>query len=200
MNAQALPPLIGLTGFARSGKDNVSATLSLVHSYEGWSFADNLREALYELDPVVGFEKSLRHLVDTRGWDEIKSDRFHAPEVRRLMQAMGDAGRSVFGSDAWIRALDKDIRDTGGFGPDRPIVIDDVRIDAEAEWIRAHGGRVWHVTRRGVGPINDHLTEGGISDSLIDARIHNDFDVKHLTVLIEHALSSPTRAAQPTAA
>ncbi|MGC0252685.1 hypothetical protein [Pseudactinotalea sp. Z1748] len=181
------PPLIGLHGYAGAGKDTVADILHDIRGYESFAFADNVREALYRLDPLVGAEVTVRSLVDDIGWDRAKWHRLYGPEVRRLMQYMGtDVGRQMFGPQVWVNALAEDLAFEGSLHEgrithDSLVVVSDVRFDSEAQWVRDHGGVVWHITRPGVGPLNTHSSESGISPDLIDRIIVNDSDLTKLT-------------------
>src|SRR5699024_8369515 len=131
------------------------------------AFADNVREALYRLDPLVGPEVTIRSLVDDIGWDRAKWHRLYGPEVRRLMQYMGDVGRQMFGPQVWVNALADDLAFEGSLcegriAPDSLVVVSDVRFTSEAQWVRNLGGAVWHITRPGVGSLNPHSSEAGI--------------------------------------
>ena len=62
---------------------------------------------------------------------------------------------------------------------------------AAAHRQRSRGGRVWRVSRPGVGPINDHISEVGLDDYPFDAVIDNDgtLDDLHERVLAELTLN-----------
>src|SRR5690625_1508688 len=120
------PHLIGIHGHAGSGKDTVAQML-MPMGYEQFAFADNVREALIRLDPLLTTDTSLCHLVETMGWEQMKRHRIYGPEVRRLMQAMGTGvGQEMFGTRLWSHMLEEEIADTGGFGNGRRVVISDV--------------------------------------------------------------------------
>jgi dephospho-CoA kinase len=104
---------IGLSGYARSGKDSVAAFLN-DYGYERRAFADKLREALYRLNPTVKYKfwkifshrTSLQKLVDRKGWDWAK---VHSSDVREYLQRMGtEVGREMFGANFWVDQAMKD--------------------------------------------------------------------------------------------
>ena len=87
--------IIGLSGYARSGKDTVAELLGLNYGFKRISFALPMRDALYRLNPIVkgsivGEELRLAEYVDHFGWEDAKA----LPEVRRLLQVFGKIGRS----------------------------------------------------------------------------------------------------------
>ena len=148
-----IPRLIGITGYARHGKDTIASVLVKDSGYNRIALADKMREALLALDPIVyastdpldaGVVERLSDHVEAGGWDEAKK----LPEVRRLMQYMGtEAGRKVLGEDVWIEALAKGFR--GFYNDECRIVIPDIRFVNEARWIARCGGEVWLVQRPG---------------------------------------------------
>lgn len=64
--------IIGLSGYARSGKDTVASFLVSEYAFERISFADPIRDILYALNPSVDGE-SLISMVDNYGWEIAKS-------------------------------------------------------------------------------------------------------------------------------
>ena len=59
--------IIGLSGYARSGKDTVAELLCLNYDYKRVSFADPMREALYVLSPKLDSIVRLSEYVDDYG-------------------------------------------------------------------------------------------------------------------------------------
>lgn len=185
-----IPPLIGLSGYARTGKDSVATVLSALFGYERFAFADGIRTMLEILDPMIGLETSLTREVAASGWDAVKGDRFHGAEARRLMQLMGDAGRRLFGPNAWVTALESVIAEQVGQFGQSPIVVSDVRFPNEAEWVRRNGGVIWRVDRPGVGPINGHVSEKYIEEISPDLVLQNDGDLSCLAEKVEDAIAA----------
>jgi dephospho-CoA kinase len=97
--------IIGLSGYAQSGKDTVAELLCLNYGYKRISFADPMRDAIYTLNPYVEGGNRVADLVDEYGWDVAKAN----PEVRRLLQVFGtEVGRKQFGENFWVQqAFDK---------------------------------------------------------------------------------------------
>lgn len=165
------PRLIGLSGYAQSGKDTVAGIVGSLYGHERRAFADKVREYVYNVNPIVSrmrdgekFHDSLQFLVHLLGWDEAKK----IPEVRRLLQAAGTNAREMFGDLVWIQATFKDMLYS------KPYVISDVRFQNEAKWIKAQGGVVLRIERVGVEAINDHISEHDLDDWDFDGRIQND--------------------------
>ncbi len=173
---------VGISGYARSGKDTVAAHLIETAGYSRMSFADPMREALVNLNPnitFVGLEDSveLKLAVERFGWEALKS---LAPEVRGLMQRMGtEVGREMFNEDFWVNAA-LDRAEDGS-----KLVFSDVRYPNEANAIKKLGGKVYRVTRKGVGPANSHPSEIGMDDYEVDVLIENNGSLSDLAEKIE---------------
>lgn len=180
--------IVGLSGYARSGKDTAAQAL-IEQGFRRDAFADRLRSFLYELDPIVDFDhydvegKSytndlrLRELVDQVGWERAKNE---SDEVRYLLMRCGtEAGRKVLGKSVWVNALFQGVK----LGDN--IVITDCRFENEADGIRARGGIVVRVERPGVGPKLDstgkaHVSEVALDHYGFDYVIENDGDIAQL--------------------
>jgi hypothetical protein len=162
--------IIGLCGYAGSGKDTAAAGLVA----EGWTrvaFADGVREALLALNPEISMAHLSSYLVHWGGWDEAKRQ---IPEIRTLLQRMGtEVGRAFFGDDCWINIARRKIKDING-----NVVITDVRFENEADAIYAMGGEVFRIERPGVGPKNDHASEK--LEFFVNRTISNDGTTQEL--------------------
>lgn len=175
--------LIGLSGYARSGKDLTASILIDEFGFTRVAFADKLREVLYQLDPIVGFFSAspgglgtvtVRDVIDRYGWDGYK-DTEYGYEIRKLLQRLGtEAGRELLGDSIWVDAA------LGSLDQDKRYVVTDVRFPNEAQAIIDRGGEVWRVSRVGVGPANDHPSETSLDDWPFHAFIHNDGTVSDL--------------------
>ena len=94
--------IVGLSGYARSGKDTVSELLVLNYGFKRMAFADGIREALLALNPILHDGMRLNEIVQMYGWDVAKSK----DEVRRLLQVMGtEVGRKLIHEDVWVWRL-----------------------------------------------------------------------------------------------
>lgn len=165
--------VIGLSGYARCGKDTLADILVEKHGYTKISWADPLKRMLGELNPVVDeewscgepFEVRVREAVTRLGWDGAKE---RIPEVRELLQRLGVAAREVLDPDVWVLALERSVI---GNGYTR-VVIPDCRFPNEAEWVQARGVLA-RITRPGVGPKNDHISEVALDGWPWDLRVPN---------------------------
>lgn len=144
--------LIGLTGFARSGKDSVGSIL-VQEGFTRFAFADRVKDLALAIDPLITCAGpiSVQHLsqvVTEKGWEEAKGN----PEVRRTLIKVGEGARIIFGDNIWVDDLE---RACSSLDP-RPLVVTDVRYENEAEYIRSLGGQIWLVHRPGTSPAGPH--------------------------------------------
>jgi hypothetical protein len=147
------------------------------------SFADPLREALLALHPSW----DLWHFGP--GKDLVPPDGGLSP--RELMRALGDWVKWYvpgFFIEAAYRAIAQH------FGDGRHVVIDDVRFEAEADWIRSCGGYICHVSRTDVVFRRDHNSEMGIEPRPGDLHLRNWGGVQSLSAEIVELLLAIKRA------
>lgn len=167
--------ILGLSGYARSGKDTVAEYLVEKYGFVRMALADPMREALLRLDPhvtVSGMMVPLSTAVKGLGWETLKED---SPEVRGLLQRMGtEVGRDMFGENVWV-----DYLLTQAYQHDR-VVVSDVRFQNEARAIHKTLGSVWHIHRPGVEAVNDHISEHDLDDYPFDIYITNMHTKQHL--------------------
>ena len=104
--------IIGLSGYARSGKDEAAKLLVNGHGFTRVAFADKLRECLYQLNPMCGrgWDTSdrpvvyVQDVIEEYGWDGYKETEYGI-EIRRLLQRLGtEAGRQTLWDSIWIDA------------------------------------------------------------------------------------------------
>lgn len=176
--------IIGLSGYARSGKDTVADHLISTYDFTRHSFAASMKEAMYRLNPIVHTDNigPIRYqaLVDVYGLDTVKET---YPEVRRLLQVFGtEVGREMFGENFWVDLVLSNLRSFH-------TVISDVRFTNEADAIRAKGGQIWRVNRSGVGPVTGHSSEVNLDTYDFDLVINNDSDIDSLNKQIDLAIA-----------
>lgn len=177
------PHLIGLTGYAGTGKDTVRELLQK-QGFEGFAFADPMRNMLRELLRTSGIGE---HWMD---WRECKEESIPALGVsyRHLAQTLGtEWGRNILGESFWIKSasahLDKLCRAKAD-----AFVISDVRFANEAAWVRHQGGVIWRIHRDAAEPVREHVSESSIDDIRPDLTIHNNGTLHDLSVTVRDAL------------
>jgi hypothetical protein len=168
--------LVGLTGFARTGKDSLAQELVKNYGFQRKGFADNIRGILYSMNPRLpdpnwgdvgdnfGSNGVVRvnDYVDSFGWEKAKE----VPEIRQLLQRLGtDGGRDHLGVNVWVDSLINGAHNAR-------LVVPDVRFPNEYQAIKERGGVVLRIVRAGYGPVNGHISEVALQEQ--DYTIEND--------------------------
>lgn len=166
--------LIGLAGYAGSGKDTVADILVEHRGYMRIAFADILRQCIRALNPILECQSlhpteiRVRDALLAYGYVEAKN-RFS--EYRRLLQAMGtEVGREIFGEDFWVDMTMRKVHTNRG----SRIVISDVRFPNEANAIQHEGGKVIRIDRPHTTAVNHHISEHALDGYEFDFTIDND--------------------------
>ena len=169
--------VIGLTGYAQSGKDTVASILVEKYGYRRIAFADKIRDFLYGINPMVACSPTgyLQDLVNLVGWNEAKKE----PQVRRLLQDLGISARELLDENIWITSA------LGKINSGERVVVTDVRFENEAMMIKLMGGQLWRVKRVGVGPVNDHVSESELDGYKVDQIFVNNGSIEDLSMLIQ---------------
>ena len=157
--------IIGLSGYAQSGKDSTAELLCLNYGYTRVAFADPMRQALMTINPRLDSITRVSDMVEDYGWDTAKRN----PEVRRLLQVLGtDFGRKMLGDDVWINIA------LSGIKSEDKIVISDVRYPNEAEAIKKLSGSLWRINRHNHSAVNGHTSEHAMDNYMFNHVIYND--------------------------
>lgn len=155
--------LIGLTGLKQTGKTTAGDFLAHKYSFHHTSFAAPMRK--FALDVLCMNETQLE-------FSKEQPLTFLDGKVtpRKFLQQLGtEFGRNMIHPDLWVRSCLMKI------DMNKRTVVSDCRFDNEAHAIRAMGGRIIEITRRGQGNSGDtHASEAGIHPALIDHTISNN--------------------------
>lgn len=144
--------IIGLVGFAGSGKGTVADILCENYNFTKVSFADVVKDITAEM---FGWSRPLLEgdTDESREFRE-KSDDWWSARLgktitpRNMLQLMGtEAGRDTFGSDIWVLNVERKIHNLRTNEFKENFVIADVRFPNEVEAIRKWGGHVVRVMR-----------------------------------------------------
>ena len=166
--------LIGLVGYARSGKDTFAHVLEKQHGFVRLAFADQIREIAYLLgyQLYLGSDKNgdeydgetYTEAIDRAGYEEVK--RLY-PEARQWLVKIGHGFRQVFGDSFWLNQVVNQIEDFDG---DQGIVVSDCRYLNEAHEIKRLGGILVYIERPGCGPANE-TEEASVAEILNEANL-----------------------------
>ena len=155
--------LIGISGFARSGKDTFYERCKQILCLSGeeskrYSFADELKNELNEL------------LVKYTGISSFTENNAEKEIVRPLLVTYGTDVRLNLNQNCWIEKITEGV-DTD-LHLNKYVFITDVRFLNEAKWIKSKGGILININREGVGPANnDEQDQYELFKHLIDHKI-----------------------------
>ena len=138
--------LIGIIGFARTGKDSMASILSELMQEKGdqckiTSFAYYLKK---DVDSFLQSRLNISAFTEDPKEKEI---------IRPLLVCWGtQIIRNKIDSEYWIRKMHnvRVVHRSQGI----KTIIPDVRFENEVEWIHSLGGTTIYIERAGVGPIN----------------------------------------------
>lgn len=182
VSGEVVPFLIGVTGYARSGKDTFAHGLIDQLGFKRIAFADALRRDFLVLDPILAYDPPtqgnvglglvrLSDALKMYSMDEIKQV---YPEFRRLLQVYGTDVWRTIDDDVWIkRALNNVVADgTPGY------VFTDMRFPNER--VGVGYDLTVRIERPGVGAVNGHSSESHIAAMEVDTVVFNDGDMAQL--------------------
>lgn len=150
--------IIGLSGYAQTGKDTIADYLVSNYGFTRVAFADPIREALYKLNPKIklgeAHRASLSHAVDNMGWEEVKKI---SEDTRELLQRLGtEVGRDMFGDDFWVNQAMKKASQYD------KVVFTDIRYLNELQAVLGASGRLLRVVKKDVNAVNKHTSESDL--------------------------------------
>lgn len=179
------PKLIGLTGYAQSGKDAVSAFLRMV-GYKRFGFADAVREEVAVAQKHNRFPTPLPDLI-LADWITMVDpwEKPTSPNTRRVLQWWGTEYRRAQDPLYWIKQLETRL----AYEPSK-VVITDLRFLNEADFVERHDGVIWRVDRPGVERM-DHVSETELDSIIPDRIINNNGDLQNLARQVLAALEAP---------
>jgi hypothetical protein len=139
--------IIGICGFAGSGKDTIADYLQNIHQFRRESFAHTLKDAVAA---VFGWDRDMLEgrTRESREWREQAdtwwTERLNMTVTPRLvLQVWGtEVARKSYHDDIWIASLENKLRKTQD-----DVVISDCRFPNEIKAIKAAGGIVIRVVR-----------------------------------------------------
>lgn len=199
-----IPPLVGLTGLAGSGKS--TAANWFVRNYSQAvkvAFASPIKRMAYELIrgslPKTWHIKPMEYLEDPALKNE-PIPFLGGHTGRHLMQTLGtEWGRESIHPDFWVaiaagkveRMLGVSFKKSENIGV--KVLFDDVRFANEAEMIRAYDGVVVRIVR----PDNPYTLEGAHEsekmDFAVDATLVNEGTIEDLHAKLEAMFPPPAK-------
>lgn len=176
--------LLGLTGYATAGKDELADVLVRDYDYIKLGFADPLYRMALILNPEVEMQDRflrwmrkrtvrLRDIVDKVGWTEAKK----IQAIREFLQILGtEVCRENLGEDVFVNAMRPKIAAAISEGTN--VVVTNCRFANEGHCIKDLGGDIVLIERPGTGPVNDHKSDAGECFAFASQTLVNDGDLK----------------------
>jgi hypothetical protein len=160
--------VVGITGYARSGKDTAARLLAAHYGFTRVGLADGVREAFGSLDGAT--------------WEARKALDGSGRTAREELQWLGTEARQHLGvSDHWVDHLKLKIYYAHERLGHRLFVIPDIRYAFEAwrfkNWLRndlACHYETWRVFRGSAGPASNHSSETEVERIPVSVMINND--------------------------
>ena len=175
--------ILGLSGYAQTGKDTVAQHLVDHYGFTRIAFADPIREALYALNPKINDIPALpgvglSWLVDKMGWESVKQE---SQEVRGYLQRMGtEVARNQWDSNFWV---DLGMKRASQF---ENVVFTDVRFPNEYDAIVNNDGKVWRIEKPGIKAVNGHASETSLDEHPFHHTIVNMGSVDDLYAAVDY--------------
>ena len=179
------PIIIGLTGYAGTGKDTVRAILE-EHNFIGLAFADPIRAGIRA---ILGSGRISDVYMDNRDFKESVIPALGV-SYRHMAQTLGTEWGRGLNTDFWLRLAGAYMADIEDLAEGRPIsfVVSDVRFSNEAAWVRERGGVIWHIQRSAATPVRAHISESEVGSITSDLTIYNNGTLDELRYAVEQAV------------
>lgn len=202
--------IIGINGYAQSGKDTIGELIRQTDS--SWvikKWAGKLKTIASILTglPVHLFEDGdAKNTYLGSEWSTSSNNPLNAitpfqdiefvemMSIRMFLQKLGtDAIRDGLHPNAWVNALMSEYKSdkfSGYIGDTRQDIdaskwiITDTRFHNEAKAIKDKGGYVIRVDRPGLGPVNSHPSETALDKWDFDYRIENSGTIEELSIKV----------------
>ena len=161
----SFPKIVGLSGYAQSGKSTVADFLVTANGYSRIKFADGLKNMLRVMglteEQIEGKEK------------ETPCALLCNQTPRYAMQTLGtEWGRHIVGEDLWVNIWEHLTSVT--LAQAQRVVVDDIRFLNELNRVTSMGGMVIRIVRPGYGQLNPHPSESALEDVKWQHILHND--------------------------
>lgn len=141
--------IIGLGHKKQQGKSTVAKILREKYGFVEYTFAKRLKDIVdlaFNFDPY---------------YKQHKEELCNGISYRDACENIGQYFRNTFGSDFWIKVLEKDVLDWN-----KDIVISDVRHMEEVNFIKQRSGKLVKIINRNKTTINksNHISENGLDE------------------------------------
>ena len=192
--------IIGINGYAGSGKDTVGEIIRMQQPKENWEikkFAGKLKEVA---SIILGIPKTMfeNQEFKKKTLPQMWSDHGLPMTVRDFLQRLGtDALRQGLHPNTWVNALMMEYKEVCFAGKDSEgadlfaypnWIVTDCRFPNEANAIKNAGGIIIRVNRQGYKAINAHPSEVALDKWSYDYVIDNDGSIEDLKKEVKNVL------------
>lgn len=151
--------LVGITGYAESGKDEFAKSLMLRGNYYAMGMSDALHDMAMVLNPILivqdGEIVTYDDVFSTYGYTEGKK---HVPQFREYLQRLGtEAVRNILGTNSWTQVAER--RFIPLLQEGKNVAITGIRFASEMHMIKKYAGTIVRIEREGFGPVNGHASD-----------------------------------------
>jgi len=173
--------ILGLCGYKQSGKSTLAQVARTDFNFRRMGFADELKNIIQRLWPAFTEDHMFGELKE-----EVVEE--YGKSFREVVQHVGTDLFRAYDPDVWVRSTRQAIEhyEHQMGRAVRPLVIDDLRFDNEAELIHELGGEVWEVSK-GESRTDSHLSEQGLT-IIPDRYIGNTGSLNGYKALVKVAL------------
>ena len=174
--------IIGLAGRAAVGKSTAAEILCRRLGFEHVAFAD----------PIKGFCRAVMRNWGPEHFFGLEKEVYDVrvgQSPRHAFQSVGDYGREL-DAGLWLSLVDGRLRESSS----QRVVVSDVRMDAEADYVRERGVLV-HVVREQAKPVRGHPSERGVKFAPGDALVLNNGTLSDLEIRLNDIVTANLRAA-----
>lgn len=160
--------LIALTGLKRAGKSTAAELLK--------KKLESDDKLIYKLSFATPIKEEAEFLIQQCSFSPYKSaSELPKEQVRLLYQWLGDFGKYTNGPDYFIKVLDGAI----DYNNTDAIIIDDLRFEIEAQWVRSKNGVIIRIvnhatSERSTKEPDKHVSETEQLSIIPDHYIYNN--------------------------
>jgi hypothetical protein len=178
------PPVIGIAGPARAGKDSFARFLHIYLGGNIYSMADPIRSML----------RGIGINMDDPYWRERKEEPIPLfnKSPRQLMQTLGtEWGRNIIHPNIWVLMAHRFHLEH----PEAALIVPDIRFENEAKWIRnCKHGLVIHLEREQAPPVHPHSSEYGVTRAPQDLIVQNNGTLEDLQIAAREVFYAVAKA------
>lgn len=168
--------IIGLSGYAQSGKD--TAALAITRQQSGWEIRRWAQKVKSIASLLTGVPEYIFENIDFKNsvmpdywWNNDRPITY-----REFLQKIGtEAIRNNIHENAWVNALMSEYNHTCKW------IITDTRFPNEAQAIKNAGGFVIRIIRPGVKPANNHPSETALDNWNFDGYVVNNCNLSEFS-------------------